>query len=204
MKLYWSPRSPFARKVMVCAHELGLDAQIEIERTLVAMHLSNATVMQANPLSKIPTLLRDDGPPLYDSLVICEYLNTLAQGTLFPPEGEAKWQALRWHALGNGWLDALILWRYERDERKPEEARPDLFLAYAFKTSATLAQLEIELAQMVATPLNIGHLTIGCALGYMDFRFAAFDWRKQAPNVARWFDTTVATRASFLQTVPAA
>ena len=202
MKLYWSPRSPFARKVMVCAHELDLVAQIEIERTLVAMHLPNATVMQANPLSKLPTLLRDDGPPLYDSLVICEYLNTLAQGSLFPSDGEAKWQALRWHALGNGWLDALILWRYERDERKPEEARPDLALAYATKTSATLAQLEIELAQLSAAPLNIGHFALGCALDYMDFRFAAFDWRKHAPNVAHWFDTTLATRPSFLQTVP--
>ena len=92
MKLHWSPRSPYVRKVMMTAHELGVADRIEIVRSAAAMTQPNATLMVDNPLSKIPTLVMEDGTSLFDSIVICEYLNDLAGGSLFPREGAARWR----------------------------------------------------------------------------------------------------------------
>ncbi|HEU0201031.1 MAG TPA: glutathione S-transferase N-terminal domain-containing protein, partial [Burkholderiaceae bacterium] len=115
MKLHWSPKSPYVRKVMICAHELDLLPKLELVRSVAAMLKPNERLMQDNPLSKIPTLVLDNGFTLFDSVVVCEYLNDLAGGSLFPRQGADKWQALRWHALGDGLLDVLILWRNERE-----------------------------------------------------------------------------------------
>ena len=110
MKLHWSPRSPFVRKVMIAAHETGLVDRLTCVRTVVAMTAPNAALLSDNPLSKIPTLVLDDGSALYDSGVICEYLDTLHDGSkLFPADAKARWTALRRHALGSGLLDLLIL-----------------------------------------------------------------------------------------------
>ena len=115
MKLFWSSRSPFVRKVMVFAHECGLTGRIECSRTLVAMNNPNTDLLKINPTGKIPTLLLDDGSALYDSTVICEYLDSLHVGAkLFPASGDARWTALRRHALGNNLLDNLMLWRNEQ------------------------------------------------------------------------------------------
>ena len=119
MKLHWSPKSPYVRKVMICAHELGLADRIELVRSVAAMLKPNPRLMEDNPLSKIPTLVLPDGFALFDSAVICEYLNDLAGGSLFPSHGNDKWQALRWHAFGDGLLDAAILWRNERERAQP-------------------------------------------------------------------------------------
>ena len=135
MKLHWSPKSPYVRKVMVCAHELGLLERLELVRSVAAMQKPNAQLMRDNPLSKIPTLVLDDGTTLFDSVVICEYLNDLADGSLFPVQGAAKWRALRWHALGDGLLDALILWRNERERELPLQVLMD---AFDLKTRAAL------------------------------------------------------------------
>ena len=136
LQLHWSPKSPFVRKVMICIHELGMDAEIGKIRSVAAMLKPNAALMQDNPLSKIPTLLLEDGSALFDSVVICEYLNERAGGSLFPAGGPAKWQALRWHALGNGLLDALILWRNERER---EQALPALLDAFEHLFTIALA-----------------------------------------------------------------
>ena len=133
MKLHWSPKSPYVRKVMICARELGLVERLELVRSVAAMLKPNARLMQDNPLSKIPALVLDDGFTLFDSVVICEYLNDLGQGTLFPLQSTEKWQSLRWHALGDGLLDALILWRNEREREVPLEALID---AFELKTQA--------------------------------------------------------------------
>lgn len=127
LQLHWSPRSPYVRKVMICAHELNMLPKLELIRSVAAMLKPNPDIMVANPLSKIPTLVRPDGSVLFDSVVICEYLNDLAGGTLFPLEGEARWQSLRWHAFGDGLLDALILWRNEREREQPLQALIDAF-----------------------------------------------------------------------------
>jgi glutathione S-transferase len=198
MKLHWTPKSPYVRKVMVCAHELQLLPQLELVRTVAAMLKPNERLMQDNPLSKIPTMVLDNGFALFDSVVICEYLDDLAGGTLFPAEPAAKWQALRWHALGDGLLDGLILWRNEREREVP---LPALIEAFERKTSAALKLLDDEAMALADTPLSIGHITLGCMLGYLDYRFAAFGWRERAPRLADWF-AELEQRPSFQATGP--
>lgn len=201
MKLHWSPRSPFVRKVMIFAHETGLAGRIERVRTVVAMTRPNAALMLDNPLSKLPTLVLDDGRVLFDSSVICEYLDGLHAGApLLPKSGPQRWQVLRWHALGNGLLDMLVLWRNERD-REPLRQLQELLDACASKNAATLARLDEEAAALDAAPFGLGHIAIVCALGYLDFRFAGLDWRAGHPRIAAWF-AAQSQRASVRMTVP--
>jgi glutathione S-transferase len=198
MKLHWSPKSPYVRKVMICARELGLVERLELVRSVAAMLKPNVRLMQDNPLSKIPALVLDDGFTLFDSVVICEYLNDLGQGTLFPRQSTEKWQSLRWHALGDGFLDALILWRNEREREVPLEALID---AFELKTQACLKQLDDEAQALNEVPFSIGHVAVGCALGYLDYRFGALNWREVAPRLAEWYEETRA-RPSFESTEP--
>ena len=184
MKLLWSPKSPYVRKVMICAQELGLTGRLELVRAVAAMLKPNPVIMQDNPLGKIPTLILDDGRTLFDSRVICDYLNDLGQGSLFPLAGAAKWQALRWQAFGDGLLDALILWRNERERAQPLAALID---AFELKTRASLVQLETEVRALDDTAFGIGHVALCCALGYLDYRFETLGWRALAPELARWY-----------------
>jgi glutathione S-transferase len=184
MKLHWSPRSPFVRKVMVFAHETGLVDRLNCVRTVVAMKAPNAALLPDNPLSKIPPLVLDDGTALYDSGVICEYLDTLHAGPfLFPAQGPARWTALRRQALGDGLLDFLLLWRHERERESPSRKLLD---AFATKFDAVLTSLENETAELDAAPFGIGHIAIGCGVSYLDFRFRDLDWRRSYPKVAAW------------------
>lgn len=198
MKLHWSPKSPFVRKVMVCAHELNALPKIELVRSVAAMLKPNPAIMKDNPLSKIPTLVLDDGRSLFDSRVICEYLDEQAGGVLCPPQGEARWFSQRWHAFGDGLLDALVLWRNERDRDEPSQP---LMQAFELKVIASLDQLEREATELQDAPFCIGHIAVGCALGYIDYRFDELAWRQQAPNLATWF-LAVSQRPSFQQTEP--
>ena len=184
MKLHWSPRSPFVRKVMIVAHETGLVDKLTLVRTVAAATRPHPELMRDNPLSKIPTLVLDDGRPVYDSPVICEYLDQLHGGTkLFPAETEARFNALRRQALGDGLLDLLILLRDERMRQHPSEVH---LASYAARRNATLAAMNAEADQLYATPFTIGHVGVGCALGYLDFRYASEDWRQDHPQLARW------------------
>lgn len=188
MKLYWSSRSPFVRKVMVFAHECGLAGRIECERTLVSMTRPNAELLKINPTGKIPTLLLDDGSALYDSTVICEYLDSLHGGArLFPPSGPARWTALRRHALGSNLLDNLMLWRNEMLRPQPQQS-PETLAAFEQKVRNAVDALEREDDALAADPVGIGHVAIACALSYADFRFAALGWRKGHDRIARWYD----------------
>jgi glutathione S-transferase len=202
MKLHWSPRSPFVRKVMMLAHEHGVADRIELIRSVAMMLEPNPQIMHDNPLNKIPTLVLDDGSALFDSVVICEYLDQMAvrergTTTLFPADS-GKWQALRWHALANGWLDQLILWRNERD-RVSGTRSDELIKVFEFKTGAVLRQLEAESPAIERAPLSIGTLTIACALGYLDFRFDHLGWREHTPGLAKWF-AGMQTSASYRAT----
>ena len=144
MKLHWSPRSPFVRKVMIFAYEAGLADRFERVRSVVAMTKPNAALMPDNPLSKLPTLVLDDGSALFDSFVICEYLDGLHAGApLVPKAGPERWQVLRWHALGNGLLDMLVLWRNERD-REPQRQLKELLDAFAVKYAAGTSPIIIK------------------------------------------------------------
>lgn len=198
MKLHWSPKSPYVRKVMVCAHELGVVDRIELVRSVAAMLKPNPRLMEDNPLSKIPTLVLPDGFALFDSGVICEYLNDQATGPLFPHRPTDKWQALRWHAFGDGLLDAAILWRNEREREQP---LPALIDAFERKTRASLRQLDDEAQALAETPFSIGHIALGCALGYLDYRFGSVGWRGLAPRLAEW-EAELRQRPSFQQTEP--
>jgi len=189
MKLYWSTRSPFVRKVMIFAHECGLAEGIERERTVVAMTKPNAGLLPVNPTGKIPTLQLDDGSALYDSTVICEYLDSLHQKPkLFPPTGPARWTALRRHALGNNLTDNLMLWRNEM-LRPATQQSPETLAAFELKVRNAVKALDGEAEALSATPVDIGHVGIACALGYVDFRFAHINWRKGNARIARWYDT---------------
>jgi glutathione S-transferase len=201
MKLHWSPRSPFVRKVMIAAHELGLTDRLDCVRTVVAASKPHALLMEENPLSKIPTLVLDDGTVIHDSPVIIEYLDQLHEGPkLIPAALPARMTALRRQSLGDGFLDFLLLWRNERE--RPAEHQSQVHLSsYAEKRTATLLALDKEARDLEATPFSVGHIAIGCALSYLDFRFAAEDWRTGHPRIAAWH-ATFAARPSVRATDP--
>jgi glutathione S-transferase len=184
MKLHWSPRSPFVRKVMVAAHELGLADRIDTVRTVVAMDKVAPELLPDNPLGKIPTLVLEDGTILYDSLVIIDYLDSLVGGgRMIPPPGPARFLELRRHALATGFLDLLILWRSERAKDAPPAA---LLEAFATKAGSALRAIDAEIGAIAATPPGVAQITFAIAGDYMDFRFADLGWRDRAPRYAAW------------------
>ena len=186
MTLHWSPRSPFVRKVMVAAHELGLVDRLNLRRTVVQMTSPNPDLMPDNPLSKIPTLVLEDGSALIDSGVICEYLDSLAGGgRILPATGPARWSELSRHALATGWLDILILWRNERN--KPAHAQTANWLtSFEAKSVATIARFEKTVSLPGDGPLSLSSITLGCVLSYLDFRFEDWNWRAGHPALAAW------------------
>jgi glutathione S-transferase len=195
MRLHWSPRSPFVRKVMICAHETGLAERIEKIRSVTSMLSPNFTLMEFNPWSKIPTLITDEGKVLFDSDVICEYLDSLhGQPVLHPVDPRYRWDALRWRAFGNEMLDATILWRNER-ERPGDRQLARLLAAFQRKLSTALEFLGAEAPLLSAAPFSVGHIAIGCALGYLDLRFSDIDWRSTSPPVDAWYETFRARRS---------
>jgi glutathione S-transferase len=199
MKLHWSPRSPFVRKVMIVVHELGLVDRITSVRTVVATTRPHLPLMQENPLSKIPTLVLDDGTVLYDSPVVCEYLDTLHTGPkLIPAELGPRMTALRRQALGDGFLDFLLLLRNEGERAHPSEVHLSTFNT---KRQAVLAALDKEADDLARSPFSVGHIAIGCALSYLDFRFGHEDWRADHPRIAGWH-REFAARASVRATEP--
>ena len=185
MKLYWSSRSPFVRKVMVSAHEVGIADRIRTQRVVVAPNSPNIEVMQDNPLGKIPTLVFDDGTSLYDSRVICEYFDTLHDGPkLFPADPDLRWKALRRQALGDGLMDVIVLRLGEMN--RPREAQSEKHLAgFRLKAAKSLDRLEAE-ADSPSGAFSIGDIAVGCALAHLDFRFSADDWRAGRTSLAAW------------------
>jgi glutathione S-transferase len=186
MKLLWSSRSPFVRKVMVAAHEMGVAGRIETERVVVGAAKPNPDVMTLNPLNKIPTLVCDDGTVLYDSRVIVEYLDTLHDGPkLIPAEPPARWAALRRQALGDGMMEISVLLLGEQS--RPREAQSDTHLsAFRRKIASALDRIEADAPHLAGAP-DIGHIAIGCALAHLDFRHAADAWRPGRPRLAAWY-----------------
>jgi len=173
------------RKVMVVAHELGLADRIELLSTAVSPVESNAALAAENPLMKIPALTTDDGQVLFDSPVICEYLDSVAGGgKVFPAGGKARWTALRQQALGDGILDALILCRYEIAARPEEKRHAAWTEGQMRKAHQGLAALE---AEDLSGPRTIGPITAACTLGYLDFRFPNDGWRQRHPRLAAWY-----------------
>ena len=184
MKLHWSPRSPFVRKVMIFLHEIDLVDDVQLVRSRVAMTEPNSEVMKDNPLSKIPTLIMENGYSLFDSRVICEYLDSLhKKEKLFPVKQENLWQALRYQALGDGALDVLVLWR---NELQRPSSYTNMTSAFELKINTVLDKLEIETSDLASLSFSIGHISVGCALSYIDFRFPTLDWREGHPALSNW------------------
>lgn len=186
MKLFFSPTSPYVRKCMVVAHELGLTGRIDLLPSNAHPVTRDQTIIAKNPLGKVPTLITDDGQALYDSRVICEYLDDLGNGALFPKSGKARWEALTLQSLADGILDAALLARYE-DVARPEAIRWKEWRAGQLdKTETALAYLEGNL-QGLAGRVDIGSLSMACALWYLDLRFTELLWRERYPKVAQWY-----------------
>lgn len=186
MKLYWSSRSPFVRKVMVAAHETGVAHRIETVPVRVFSTATHDELMQFNPIGKIPTLIRDDGSVLYDSVVICAYLDSISVGArIIPQDIEARLTAQRREALADGLMETLLNWLGERIRQQPEHSDKRIAVSRV-KVAKTLAAFEADVAALESAPLDIGHIAIGSALAYMDFRFAAEEWRAAHPELTRW------------------
>jgi glutathione S-transferase len=189
MTLHWSPRSPYVRKVMIAAHEMGLQDRLRTVRTVVGGTTPHRELMRVNPLGKIPTLELEDGSVLYDSPVICEYLDTLHDGPkLFPAAGPQRFVALRRLALGDGMLDAALPWLGERFRPAEKQSQPHMDLWRA-KLVASVDALEHEADALRYGAYTIGHVAIGVALGYLDFRFGELAWRDGHPKLAAWHAT---------------
>ena len=187
MKLFYLSASPFVRKVIVVAEELGISGRIEKLACAPGPVTRDMNVVARNPLGKVPTLLTDEGDALFDSRVISEYLDTtFGNGQLFPVDPAARWRALREQAIADGLLDAAILVRYESALR-PEELRWDAWKGGQLeKVAASLAAIEADIDDN-ADRVDIGAISTACALGYLDFRFADLRWRDSHPRSARWF-----------------
>ena len=201
MKLHSNVASPFARKVRAVAIETGLAGRIEELDRRVTPVQPDPAIVRDNPLGKIPCLVTDEGVALYDSRVICEYLDGLHDGQrLFPPSGPARWTALRRQAQGDGIMDAGVLARYETFLRPEERRWPDWIQNQKEKFRRALDALEAE-AEDFGETVDIGTIAIGCALGYLDFRYASESWRSGRPKLAAWFER-FAERPSMAATAP--
>ncbi|MDS9469682.1 glutathione S-transferase family protein [Paracoccus sp. MBLB3053] len=188
LTLHWSPRSPYVRKAMVALHEKGLADHVTTVRTAADPLIPHEGLMRTNPLSKIPTLERDGAKPIFDSRVIMEWADaTGTQGPrLFPSEPEARWRTLSLEAVGNGLLDIALPWLVEVRMR-PENLRYDVQIdAWRRKLNSVVDWLEAEIQAIAERPFDAGHIAIGVALCYLDFRFDSEKWRQTRPLLTAW------------------
>ena len=187
MKLYTNPASPFARKVRIIVQELSLTKVVE-EINVPREGLGDA-FRRINPLGKIPVLALNDGSTIFDSPVICEYLNDLGGGKFFPGrsllrENSGHWRALTLQALGDGICDAAVARNYEL--LRPKELQSEAVIAKHMNAVATALDV-LERAKFGAKT-TIGEITVACALGYLDFRIPELAWREARPNLRDWYE----------------
>ena len=203
MTLHHSPTSPYVRKAMILLHEMGLTESV---RQLNAGGLPTdpgKMSLAANPLSKVPALERDEGCTLYDSRVICRYLASLSpKGAGFYPDGPSHWEALTLEATADGMLDAALLIRYEVTLREAAQQHEGWMDGQWQKITRSLSVLESRWLAHLEGPMTIGTVSVACALGYLDFRFADRTWREAHLQLAGWY-ARFAARPSMQATIPA-
>ena len=200
LKIYYAAASPFVRKCLVAAAELGLRDKIELVSAAAHPVNRDKSVVAYNPLGKIPTMITDENTVLYDSRVICEYLNSLGDGHLLPREGKARWGVLVEQSLADGVCDAAVLTRYETFAR-PEPLRwKEWITGQLEKVNSGLDLIEARAAGF-GDRIDLGTIAFGCALGYLDFRFASLGWRDTRPHATAWFERFGA-RPSMVATRP--
>jgi glutathione S-transferase len=200
VELYYTPTSPYVRKVLVTAHELGLADRLTLTYLRPSPAAPDPTLSASNPLSKIPTLRLEDGTPLYDSPVICDYLDALADHRLTPSAGPERWRTLRVQALADGMLDAGILLFYESTQRPAELQWPTFLASQATRVEQGLDVLEREVAAFPETP-DIGQIAAACTLGWLAFRSPVPNLRDGRPRLFAWYDA-FSQRPSMVATAP--
>ena len=200
MKLYGSETSPYVRKLRILLREKEVPCEFVIEGPADAA----GNVAALNPLGKVPVLLRDQGDVLFDSPMIAEYLDSLRGEPLLPLAGESRWQVQRWHALGQGIMDAVVARMLEL--RKPADKQTPGFVSkQEGKIAAALKYAEASIngrEYLVDDQFSLADIALGVALGYVDFRYA-HDWRTGHPQLAQWL-AEINRRASFAATLPLA
>lgn len=199
MKLLWAPPSPFVRKVRVVLHETGQTGDVELVQAQASPVQTGADLASVNPAGKIPALIRDEGPALYDSRVICRFLDARAGSGLYPES--RLWDVLTLEATGDAMMDAGVLMIYERRAR-PEAERSESWVEGQWaRIDRCLDALNQRWMSHLAGPLDMGHISVGCALGYLDFRHDARNWRQGRDALAGWFEG-FAARDSMTATAP--
>ncbi len=186
MKLFYSPASPFVRKVCVLLHEMQKTEAVALEPVMTTAFESSAALMASNPLAKLPALERPDGPTLYDSRVICAYLNDRFDGSFYP-QGARRWEVLTLEATGDGIMDAAVSMTYETRLRPPPQQSEQWIEAQWAKSDRAIAALSRRWMGHLAGPLDMGQISVACALAYVDFRHPQRDWRRDNAALAEWF-----------------
>ena len=200
MKLISSGASPYVRKVRVLIHELGLTETITEQHVATTAFNTDPAVIAANPLGKIPALVRDDAPTLYDSRVITRYLNDTHNGPFYPPA--RIWETLTLEATGDGIMDTAVSMAYEVRLRPETEQSPDWIEAQWRKTSRAISAINNRWVSHLSGPLDMSHIAVGCALSYVDFRHDRRKWRDGNADLAAWHANFV-QRDSMQATNPA-
>lgn len=200
MQLFHSPTTPFGRKVMVALLETGLEKRVTVSPAMGTPTDPGTMPLAQNPLGKIPALVTDEGEAIYDSRVICRYIDDLSGGALYPA-APRLWRTLTLEATADGILDAAILVVYESRIRPEEKRFADWTEAQWAKVSRALDSLEASWIGHLSGPLDIGQIAVGCALGYLDFRHSPRDWRAGRPELAAW-EAEFARRDSMIATAP--
>lgn len=200
MQLLIALASPFVRKVRIVlreTHQLDAVTEVNVNTTPIA---SDPVVVAANPTGKIPALIRDDGPAIYDSRVITRYLDARAKANLYPEN--ALWEVLTLESTADAIMDAAVLLIYEVRFRPTEMQSGDWMTGQWAKVTRGLDALESRWLSHLAGPLHMGQIGTGCALGYLDFRHGTYDWRADHPGLAAWY-ATFSQRKSMIDTAPA-
>lgn len=200
MQLFHSPTTPFGRKVMVALLETGLEGRVTVVPATGTPVNPGTMPLDRNPLGKIPALITDEGEAIYDSRVICRYVDHLSGGRLYPP-APRLWRTLTLEATADGILDAAILVVYESRIRPEEKRFSDWTEAQWAKVARALDSVEGGWLEHLSGPLDMGQIALASALGYLDFRHAARNWRDGRPELAAW-ERGFARRDSMIATRP--
>lgn len=200
MRLYHSPTTPFGRKVMVLTLEAGLAEQITVIEVSGTPLAPGTMPVDRNPLGKIPALERAEGTAIYDSRVICRYLDDLSGAGLYPAAPKL-WETLTLEATADGILEAALLMVYEVRVRPEERRFPDWIDAQWAKIDRALDAIEAGWMDHLDGPLDMAQIAVGCALGYLDFRLDARNWREGRPRLAAW-EAAFAQRPAMQATKP--
>jgi glutathione S-transferase len=185
LQLFSSAASPFARKVRVVILECGLADRVEIVPVQTTPLEQDAKLVRANPVGKVPALVRDDGPAVYDSRVITRYLDAIAAASLYP--SARLWEVLTLEATADGVLDAAVLLTYERRFREEGMQSEGWIQGQRQRIHRTLDALGERWMSHLKGRLDIGQIGTGCALSYLDFRHPDMNWREGRSALAEWF-----------------